>query len=102
MARRRKPTADVATRRVVTGNQSSVPDMKSLNLPNIEAFISDGQITLGKLHPLKGVAIASDQHGTVAMLKRGPGESVIDLLVRLDAAIEQATAQNLCIDEINS
>ncbi len=71
-------------------------------LPNIEALIEyDGQITLGNLDPVGCVAIANDDHNTLAMLKRKPGESVNDLLARLDAAIEQAVEHETFIDEIN-
>jgi len=36
------------------------------------------------------VATASDGHNTLAMLVRRPGESLFDILERLDCAIEAA------------
>ena len=71
-------------------------------LPNIAALIEDGgQITLGALDPIKCVAIANDDHNSLAMLQRRPGESLQHLLERLDAAIDLALTEDKFTDEIN-
>lgn len=71
-------------------------------LANIAALIDDGgQITIGQLHPIACAAIANDDHNCLAMLQRRPGESLRDLLVRLDAAIATAWNEEILIDEIN-
>ena len=60
-----------------------------------------GQISLGALHPLPCVAIANADYGCLAMLQRRPGESVMQLLSRLDQAIATALETDEMIDEIN-
>jgi hypothetical protein len=61
-----------------------------------------GQIMLGKMAPVNGVAVAHDGKKTLAMLKRQNQESVADLLTRLDSAIGRATATGVRVDEINA
>jgi len=39
-------------------------------LPNISELIADGEITLGELYSVGGVATATDGHNSLAMLKR--------------------------------
>ena len=71
-------------------------------LINVEALINGcGQITIGRLHPFDCVAIANDESSSLAMLVRRPGESLGDLLQRLDAAIEAAYEYDEFIDEVN-
>lgn len=71
--------------------------------PNLEALFDDeGQVTVGAIQPLPCVAVASDQHTMLAALQRRAGESLIDLLNRLDAAVENAHEHQIFIDEINS
>jgi len=84
---RRKPTA--------TGPAPSA-------FPNIELLLADrGDITVGRLDPIPCVASAANDDMCFAMLQRRPGESLIDLLQRLDAAIAEAYETGICIDEIN-
>jgi hypothetical protein len=47
------------------------------------------------------VAVATDGHNTLAMLKRRPGETLTQLLTRLDQAIERAWMEEIYTDEIN-
>jgi len=72
-----------------------------MHLPNIESFLDEGQITIGTLQPVGCVAIANDDHNTLAMLKRRRGESLQDLLLRLDQAIAKAQDDEEFIDEVN-
>ncbi|MCP5410426.1 MAG: hypothetical protein H6963_14205 [Chromatiaceae bacterium] len=74
-----------------------------MKLSNIEGLIEcDGQIIVGYMNPVGYVAVANDEHNTLAMLKRRPEESFMDLLQRLDQAIERAIEHEEYIDEINS
>jgi hypothetical protein len=75
---------------------------EGLVLANIAALIDNGgQITLGALHPIACVAIANDDHNSLAMLQRRPGETLQQLLQRLDAAIDHAWNADQFTDEIN-
>ena len=74
-----------------------------LPLANIAALIDDGgQLTLGALYPIKCVAVANDDHNCLAMLQRRPGETLQQLLERLDAAIDHAWTTDEFTDEINA
>jgi hypothetical protein len=70
-------------------------------LPHVAALIADGEITVGLLHPVGCVAVATDGHNSLAMLKRRPGETLAQLLTRLDQAIERAWTEEIYTDEIN-
>ena len=73
-----------------------------MKLDNIEELITcDGQVTLGHLAPVGCIAVANDESGTLAMLKRRPGETFTALLQRLDHAIERAVEYEEYIDEVN-
>ena len=48
------------------------------------------------------VAIATDGHNTLAMLKRREGETLAQLLTRLDLAIGKAFTEDVFTDEINT
>ncbi|MCL4759527.1 MAG: hypothetical protein KJZ96_14475 [Rhodocyclaceae bacterium] len=71
-------------------------------LPNVAALIeTEGQITLGQLYPVGCVAIANDDHNCLAMLQRRDGETLYELLTRLDDAIARALRDGEFTDEIN-
>src|SRR5438067_241962 len=71
-------------------------------LANIAALIDQGgQITLGALRPIKCAAIANDHHDCLAMLSRTSGETLSQLLERLDTAIARAWETGEFTDEIN-
>ena len=71
-------------------------------LPHIAELIIDGEITVGTLVPVGCVAIATDGHNTLAMLKRRGGETLAQLLTRLDLAFGKAFTQDVFTDEINT
>jgi hypothetical protein len=78
-------------------NPVSLPE-----LPNIEQLVDgEGQITIGAIHPLRCVAIANDRHNSLAMLVRRDGETLTQLLIRLDAAIAKAYNEATFTDEVN-
>ena len=101
MADRRKPTARNRSGSVdkhAAGKKSAVT---SLSLPNIAELIADGEITVGVLRPIGCVATATDGHNCLAMLVRRRGETLAELLTRLDLAIAKAFNENIFTDEIN-
>jgi hypothetical protein len=100
MERRRKPVPRKPTRRVrraASDEQHSV----ILPLPNIADLIADGQITIGEMYPIGCVAVANDGHNSLAMLRRREGETLAQLLTRLDQAIAKAFDEDIYTDEIN-
>ena len=71
-------------------------------LTNIEALLDDGgQIMLGTVKSIVGAAVAHDGKQTLAMLKRRSGETVEQLLQRLDRAVYTAIDTGTRVDEIN-
>ena len=77
---------------VATGAQS---------LPHIAELVTYGEITVGNKSPVGNVAIAHDGHNSLAMLRRRKGESLVQLLIRLDQAIQKALEEDIFTDEIN-
>ena len=73
-------------------------------LKNVVGLIqSHGQITLGHVHPVRNcVATATDEAQCLAMLVQRDGETLDDLLHRLDAAIADAYDNDRFADEINA
>jgi hypothetical protein len=71
-------------------------------LSNIAELIRHGQITVGVIRPMGCVAIANDAHQSLAMLVRRKGESLPQLLERLDLAVGKALHEEIYTDEINN
>ena len=71
-------------------------------LSNIAELIRHGQITVGVIRPMGCVAIANDAHQSLAMLVRCKGESLPQLLERLDQAVGKALHDEIYTDEINN
>jgi hypothetical protein len=71
------------------------------SLPYIGELMKRGQITLGNVRPVGCVAVAHDGRQTVCMLLRSEGETVIQLLTRLDLAIAKALTEGTRTDEVN-
>ena len=68
----------------------------------IESLVDgEGQITVGTIYPIRCVAIANDAHNSLAMLVRRDGETLAQLLTRLDAAIALAYDEDKFTDEVN-
>lgn len=71
-------------------------------LKNVDWLISNGgEISLGAVGPVECAAVASDESDCLAMLQRRDGESLYQLLTRLDAAIARAWDEGEFTDEIN-
>ena len=72
-------------------------------LPNIEFLIDgNGEITIGAVGPIAGAATAVNEAQNLAMLVRRDGETLEQLLLRLDRAIDMAVEEDIFIDEINN
>ena len=102
MEHRRKPTARNRTgsldKKTVAKNSAVIP----VSLPNIAELITYGEITLGVLRPVGCVATATDGDNCLAMLVRRRGETLAQLLTRLDQAIAKAFTEDIYTDEINA
>ena len=71
------------------------------SLSNIARLIDYGQITAGVMEPVGCVAVASEDHYNLAMLRRRKGETLLELLIRLDQDVNQAETLGIFTDEIN-
>lgn len=92
-------------RRPATGDRAAPGGVSTSfdALQNIVELIDNGgQISLGAVTPIPCAAIANDDHQALAMLQRRQGESLHELLVRLDSAIATAWNEERLIDEINT
>ena len=73
------------------------------SLPNIEFLINgNGERTRERVGPAHCAATACNDHQALAMLVRRDDESLEQLLIRLDTAIDNAIEDEIFSDEINS
>ena len=70
---------------------------------NIAALLDQagGHISIGRMPPIEGAAVAVNEQGLITSLVRREGESFPDLLHRLDAAIGKAFQEGVVTNEIN-
>jgi hypothetical protein len=62
-----------------------------------------GGISIGIIPPVtECVAVAHEGRNTLAMLVRRKGETLAQLLIRLDLAIARAQTEDVFTDEVNS
>ena len=102
MERRRKSTTSHTRGGINEEAATNVPTNSLPELPYIEETIENGGITIGIIPPLSEcVAVAHEGRNTLAMLKRRKGESLAQLLSRLDLAIARAHTDDIFTDEIN-
>ena len=99
---RRKRTGGVKRRSVPPAKKPAAPR----RWPTIEAFLDaeEGTITLGSIgysSALGYTAVASDQHTMLVALVRRSGETLHQLLDRLEQALEPAIEDQIFVDEIN-
>ncbi len=71
--------------------------------PNIAELLDQpgGHISIGRMPPIEGAAIAIRDQTLLASLVRRDGESFPDLLRRLDTAIGKAVHEGAVTNEIN-
>ena len=101
MEPKRKPARN-RTRNIKKNSGDKISAIDSLALPNIAQLIAYGDITVGQQRPIGCIATACDEDQCLAMLVQRKGETLLQLLTRLDEAIARAYDENICIDEINS
>ncbi len=101
MEHRRQRIPRKPTRRVEENAAGTPPGTAAFSLPNIAELIDYGQITVGVMEPVGCVAVASEDDNTLAMLQRRKGETLLQLLARLDQAIDKALTLGIFTDEIN-
>jgi hypothetical protein len=71
-------------------------------LRNVEALVAgEGEITVGRVGPIRCAAIAADNHQMLAAPVRRRGETLFQLLERLDIALHHAWEDQTFVDEIN-
>ena len=101
MERRRKHTA-TNTRSGLNEDASNAPTGSLPDLPYIDEIIELGGISIGIIPPVtECVAVAHEGRNTLAMLVRRKGETLAQLLTRLDLAIARAQTDDVFTDEIN-
>ena len=101
MEHRRHSDTRRRTRRLDLKTKARASVDITVSLPNIENLITYGDITLGVLRPVGCIATAADEDRCLAMLVRRRDESLVQLLRRLDKAIDKALTDDVYIDEIN-
>jgi hypothetical protein len=69
---------------------------------HIQAFLdnSRGQITIGEIPPIRRATLAAEGKKVRVALVCRDNETVADLLVRLDASLGKALADNTVVDEV--
>ncbi|MGH7106601.1 MAG: hypothetical protein ACREFT_08855 [Acetobacteraceae bacterium] len=78
------------------------PPPLSASLAHLQSFLDDtrGQITIGEIPPIRRAALAAQgKKARVALVGRD-GETVGQLLERLDCALGKAMAEDTVIDEV--
>ena len=71
-------------------------------LGNIQSFLDNtrGQITIGEIPPIRRAALAAQGNKARVALVSKDGETIGQLLERLDAALGKAMAEDTVIDEV--
>ena len=71
--------------------------------PNIAELLDQpgGHISIGRMPPIEGAAIAINDQTLLASLVRGKGETFPDLMKRLDTAIGKAFHEGVVTNDIN-
>jgi hypothetical protein len=97
MERRPKPPVGNPGRRI-----SPQAVNEDAAVPYLTRFIEYGKITIGAMEPVGGVAIASEGCRTYVMLRRHGGETLDQLMTKLDHAIAKVVLEGSFTDEINA
>jgi hypothetical protein len=102
LERRRKSTAPHTPGGLNEDTATNAPTNSLPDLPYIEETIAQGGISIGIIPPLREcIAVAHEGRNTLTMLKRRKGESLAQLLSRLDLAIARAQTDDIFTDEIH-
>jgi hypothetical protein len=78
------------------------PQRRTASLGHLQAFLDDtrGQITLGEIPPIQRAALAAQGKKVRVALVGRDGETIAQLLERLDSALGKAMAEDAVIDEV--
>jgi len=78
------------------------PQRPTASLGHLQAFLDDtrGQITLGEIPPIRRAALAAQGKKVRVALVGRDGETIAQLLERLDAALAKTMAEDAVIDEV--
>jgi len=73
-----------------------------ITLDNIQAFLDGtrGQITIGRIPPVERAALAAEGKTVRAALLGREEESIVELLMRLDAALDRFCETGVVTDEV--
>ena len=81
----------------------NTPNSNLPDLPYVNEIIELGGISIGIVPPVaECVAVAHEGRQTLAMLVRRKGETLTQLLTRLDFAIARAQTDDFFTDEVNN
>ncbi|MGH8220376.1 MAG: hypothetical protein ACREUT_17715 [Steroidobacteraceae bacterium] len=71
-------------------------------LIHLQAFLDDtrGQITIGEIPPIRRAALAAEGKKARVALAGRDGETIAELLERLDSSLGKAMAENTVVDEV--
>jgi hypothetical protein len=71
------------------------------SLPHMTGLIlNGGNITIGRVEPLDGIAVAADASRVLATLVRREAETIEELLRRLDTAVGQAISTRSVVSDL--
>ena len=101
MELRPKPTTRKRTRSIDKNGSSEKAAFDPSALPHIADLIDYGDITVGVIEPVGCGATATDGSNCLAMLVRRDGETLHQLLLRLDLAVARAFVDDIFTDEVN-
>ena len=105
MERRTRARRTTRTRRVK--RHQPTPKPASTPWPTLEAFLESGEgdISLGRIDyvpTLRHTAVVSDEYNMLVALVRRPGETLHQLLDRVEQALGPAIEDQAFVDEINA
>jgi hypothetical protein len=102
LERRRKHTTRHPRGGLNKDAATNVPTSNLPDLPYVNEIIEVGGISIGIMPPVtECVAVAHEGRNTLAMLIRRKGETLAQLLTRLDLAIARAQTEDVFTDEVN-
>ena len=78
------------------------PRRPAASLGHLQAFLDDtrGQITLGEIPPIRRAALAAQGKKVRVALVGRDGETIAQLMERLDGALGKAMTEDTVIDEV--
>jgi hypothetical protein len=94
--------AKLILRRAERGVNLPASDQTSTGVLNyLPDFLQYGTIEIGHMEPVGEIAIASEGKHVYVTLRRKPGETLDQTIIRLDHAIGRVVTELVYIDEIN-